>query len=250
MLLKRYAFVSLAIGAEYRRKVETLIYCVNVFTTGDIIVLTDDVRDLEQYINVSDSILDRHRIMIVDISEVTNQSPFYFSDHMFNYNLKYFPTKYAYETGKYDLIIHADSDAFLLGWDENNFQKFIDDVDVGVIARFRNRPLEEAPILFLIQPKAEQLSIDLNKISVGLPIEVFMFFNPHDPQFGEFMEEWGVMVDRCYGRNVNPFMEALEISYAMSSTNISYKSIINYLNSFPSLHTFRYLHQNQIMRIL
>lgn len=250
MRLKNYAFVSLAVGVEYRKKVETLIYCVNTFTTGDIIILTDDVKYLEQCVDASAAMLDHNRIQLIDISSVTNQTAFCTPDKVFNYNLKYFPTKFAYDTGRYDLIIHADADAFLLGWDENDFQKFIDGVDVGVIARFRNRPIEEVPILFLIQPKADQLSINLNEISAGLPIEVFMFFNPNDPQFNKFMETWGMMVDRCYSRSINPFMEALEISYAISSSKVSCKPILDYLNSYSSLHTFRYLHQNQILRIL
>ena len=38
---------------------------------------------------------------------------------------------------KYDMIVHADADALLLGWNEDGFQEFINESTEGMIARFR-----------------------------------------------------------------------------------------------------------------
>lgn len=247
--LKRYIFVTLAIGVEYRYKVRTLLECVNTLTTGDFLVITDDVKELEEYVETYDGLLDKHRIKIMHITEVTSHDP-WFSEQQFNFNLKFFPTKVAFDMNKYDMIVHVDADALLLGWNEDGFQEFINESTEGMIARFRNRPIEEAAIQFILQPKAQSLSLDLSKISASLPIEVFMFFKPSVPEFKKFMEVWEEMVTRCNGRGVNPFMEALEISYALSESKLPYVHILNYIRSFPVLHTFRYIHQNHIMRII
>lgn len=248
METKKYIFTTLAVGTLYNYKVRTLIDCVNLLTNGDIMIITDDPEDVLEYINAQ-PVLDKSRIEVIDLKAVTDHNA-WFTERQFNFNLKLFPTKMAYRKGGYDMIIHADADSFLIGWDEEDFQKFINAFDVGMTARFRNRPCEEVGIHFILEPKATALSLELDKIKARMPIEVFMFFNPKVPEFEEFLKHWEIIVGRCNGRGVNPFMEALEISYAMTESKISYKHILDYMNLFPVIHTFRYLHQDKIMRIL
>lgn len=246
--MHKYTFTTLALGVEHNYKVRTLIDCVNILTKGDVIVITDDLKELSEYVSANPE-LDASRIHLVEFSTVTNQSIWY-AERLFNFNLKILPTRVAYERGGYDLIIHADADGFLIGWDEDDFQSFIAEPEQGLIARFRNRPSEEGGIAFLLDPKALALSIDLNKIKARMPIEVFMFFKPNCPEFAKFMEAWIEITDRCYNRGVNPFIEALEIAYAMNESNLPNTPILNFMRTHPVLHTFRYLHHDKIMRII
>lgn len=246
--MSKYAFSTLALGVEHNYKVRTLIDCVNLLTKGDIIVITDDVPDLTQYTSEHPE-LDTSRIHIVNFRDVSQQNIWY-AERQLNFNLKILPTKVAYEKGGYDMIIHSDADGFLIGWDEEDFQKFVDTPEQGLIARFRNRPCEEGGIAFLLDPKANALSINLAKIKARMPIEVFMFFKPNCPEFKSFMEHWIEITTRCHDRGVNPFIEALEISYAMSEANLPHHPILNFMRTNPVLHTFRYLHHDKIMRII
>lgn len=246
--MSKYVFSTLALGVEHNYKVRTLIDCVNLLTHGDIIVITDDVPDITKYVTDNRE-LDASRIHIIEFSSVSKQN-IWFAERLFNYNLKILPTKVAYERGGYDLIIHADADGFLIGWNEDEIQNFINDPQVGLIARFRNRPIEEGAIGFIIRPKAQALGIDINKIKARMPIEVFMFFKPNCPEFKRFMEVWEEITTRCNDRGVNPFIEALEISYALSESNLPHEPINNFMRNYRVLHSFRYLHHDKIMRII
>lgn len=246
--MHKYAFATLALGVEHNYKVRTLIDCVNILTKGDVIVITDDVPELTTYVSDHPE-LDVDRIHIVEFTSVSDQN-IWFAERMFNFNLKILPTKVAYERGGYDMIIHSDADGFLIGWDEEDFQNFIAQPEQGLIARFRNRPCEEGGIAFLLDPKAQALSIDMNKIKAKMPIEVFMFFKPKCPEFKTFMDTWVEITKRCHDRGINPFIEALEISYAMNESNLPNTPILNFMRTNPVLHTFRYLHHDKIMRII
>lgn len=245
--MANYVFATLAVGVAYNYKVRTLIDCVLMLTKGDMIVVTDDVPDISKY--VSDAGLDASRIRIVPLEDATDQGP-WFSERKFNFNLKMVPTRVAYEIGGYDMIIHADADAFMIGWDEADFQAFVTDPAQGMIARFRNRPCEEVGIGFILEPKATALSLELIKIKARMPIEVFMFFKPNCPEFAKFMEEWIMICKRCNDRGIDPFIEALEISYALSESNLPHYPILDFMRLYPVLHTFRYLHHDKIMRII
>ncbi len=231
----------------YNYKVRTLIDCVLTLTMGDIIVVTDDPEDIRLY--VSNNELDSSRIRIVPLEDVTDQGA-WFDERKFNFNLKMVPTRVAYEQGGYDMIIHADADAFMIGWDEEDFQAFVRDPAQGMIARFRNRPCEEVGIGFILEPKATALSLELINIKARMPIEVFMFFKPNCPEFAKFMEEWIMITKRCNDRGIDPFIEALEISYALSASGLPHHPILDYMRLYPVLHTFRYLHHDKIMRII
>lgn len=246
--MSKYVFTTLAVGATYTFKVRLLIDCVLLLTTGDIIIITDDVMELTTYVNDNPE-LDANRVTIIGLADITDQNP-WFSERQFNFNLKMLPTRVAYEKGGYDMIIHADADSLLIGWDEDDFQKFIQSPDQGLIARFRNRPCEEVGIGFILEPKATALSLELIKIKAKMPIEVFMFFKPNCPEFNKFMEIWIDITKRCYDRGINPFIEALEISYAMSEAKLPHHPILNYMRLHPVLHSFRYLHHDKIMRII
>ena len=102
----------------------------------------------------------------------------------------------------------------------------------------------------MLDPKANALSINLSKIKARMPIEVFMFFKPNCPEFSSFMKHWIEITNRCHDRGVNPFVEALEISYAMSESNLPNTPILNFMREHPVLHNFRYLHHDKIMRII
>lgn len=245
--MSNYVFATLAVGTAYTFKVRTLIDCVLMLTKGDMLVITDDVAEIEKY--ASDNGLDISRLKVIPLNEVTDQDP-WFSERKFNFNLKMVPTRVAYEMGKYDLIIHADADSFMIGWDEEDFQKFIQDPAQGMIARFRNRPCEEVGIGFILEPKATALSLELINIKARMPIEVFMFFKPNCPEFKKFMDTWVMITKRCNDRGVDPFVEALEIAYALSESKLPHHPILDFMRIYPVLHTFRYLHHDKIMRII
>ena len=246
--MSKYTFSTLAIGSAYNFKVRTLIDCVLILTKGDFHIITDDPDDIKNYLT-SNPHLDESRVFIHKFDEVSSQNP-WFTEREFNFNLKRLPTQVAYEHGDYDMIVHADADAFFIGWDEENFVKLVESKDRGLIARFRNRPCEEVGIHFIIEPKARNLSLELIDIKAPMPIEVFMLFKPKCPEFPKFMEEWKMITERCYNRGVNPFIEALEISYAISVSKLPHHTILNYMRDYPSLHTLRYLHHDKIMRII
>lgn len=245
--MSKYIFATLAIGVSYNYKVRTLIDCVLTLTEGDLLVITDDVPDLMDHIQRNK--LDESRITLIHLSDLTQQNVWY-GERMFNFNLKFLPTKAAWDKGGYDLIIHADADAFMIGWDEDSIQRFIDMDEQGMFARFRNRPIEEGGISFLLEPKATALSIELANIKARMPIEVFMLFKPNCPEFAKFMEVWEMIVERCYGRGVNPFIEALEISYALSESKLPEHPILDYMGEYKFINMFRYLHHDKIMRII
>lgn len=213
-----------------------------------MIVITDDLAELKEYVDHHPE-LDKSRIHLVNFRDVSQQN-IWFADRKFNYNLKILPTKVAYERNEYDFIIHADADGFLIGWDEDDFQKLMERLEPGMIARFRNRPMEEGGIAFLLDPKAQALSIDMNKIKARMPIEVFMMFKPNCPEFPEFMKHWVEITTRCHDRGVDPFIEALEIAYALNEANLPHVSILNYMRDHKVIHMFRYLHHDKIMRII
>lgn len=247
--MSKYIFTTLAIGVNYNYKVRTLIDCVLLLTKGDIMVITDDVADLTEYVKHSPE-LDASRLFLLDIKDVSTKNV-WFAERMFNFNLKILPTSEAYRKGGYDTIIHCDADGFLISWDEDKFEQFMEDTsNIGMIARFRNRPCEETGIHWIIDNKARSLSIDINTIKARMPIEVFMYFHPSVPQFKEFMDIWHEIVDRCYNRGIDPFIEALEISYALSESRLAHHDILSYLQSNPALHSFRYLHHDKIMKII
>lgn len=247
---KPYAFTTLAIGVEYREKVKTLIDCVNTLTFADLIIITDDVDHIFNYVSNNSSYLDHRRIKIISLRDVTDKSEWYNGKkNLFNYNLKYYAVYYPYSLDKYDTIIYADADGFIINWDEVGFNAFMEQMESGMIARFRGRPEDETGIAFLLEPKARELSINLQDIGAELPLEVFMVFNPKHENFSTFIDEWEMIINRAYGRGVNPFLEALEISYALSESKLPCESIYNFFSEFPVLHSFRYVHQNKIMRI-
>ncbi|QDJ96487.1 hypothetical protein Xoosp13_301 [Xanthomonas phage Xoo-sp13] len=245
---KKYIFATLALGTAYTFKVTTLIDCVLLLTKGDILIITDDVKELSGYVerNHPEKI---DRVKLFAIEDVTKQNIWY-AERQFNYNLKMLPTKVAYGMQDYDMIVHADADGFMIGWNEEEWQQFIDHEDKGLIARFRNRPCEEVALQFMTEPKATALSIELINIKARMPIEVFMFFKPKCKEFREFMAQWEMITRRCYDRGINPFIEALEISYAMSESKLPHHPILDYMRPYPVLHTFRYLHHDKIMRII
>lgn len=245
--MSNYTFATLAVGVPYNFKVRTLIDCVMTLTKGDLLIITDDVADLTKYI--TDAQYDMSRISLHELASVSNQK-IWFKERKFNFNLKMLPTKIAYQTGDYDLIIHADADGFMIGWDEEDIQRFINDDARGLIARFRNRPCEETGMSFMLEPKATALGIELIKIKAPMPIEVFLFFKPKCPNFQKFMTEWEAITNRCHDRGVNPFIEALELSYAMSQASLDTHQILSYMRIYPVLNSFRYLHHDKIMRII
>lgn len=244
----KYVFATLAIGAAYTFKVTTLIDCVALLTKGDMVIITDDLPEITNYIHSHhpDAI---DRFKLYRLEDVTNQSA-WFSERQFNYNLKMLPTKVAYDIGGYDMIVHADADGFMIGWNEDEWQAFIAHEDQGLIARLRNRPCEEVGTHYILEPKATALSIELITIKAKMPIEVFMFFKPNCPEFNNFINQWEMITKRCNDRGVNPFMEALEIAFAMSVSKLPHHTILDYMRPYPVLHTFRYLHHDKIMRII
>ena len=50
------------------------------------------LKELEEYVETYDGILDKHRIKIMHITEVTSHDP-WFSEQQFNFNLKFFPNQ-------------------------------------------------------------------------------------------------------------------------------------------------------------
>lgn len=234
-------------GVAYNFKVRTLIDCVLTLTKGDLHIITDDVADLTKYI--TDAQYDINRVFLHELTSVTKQN-IWFRERKFNFNLKMLPTKVAYNHDDYDLIIHSDADGFMIGWDEEDIQRFIDDKATGLIARFRNRPCEETGMSFMLEPKATALGIELIKIKSPMPIEVFLFFKPKCITFDKFMTEWEAITKRCHDRGVNPFIEALELSYAMSQANLETHQILSFMRLYPVLNSFRYLHHDKIMRII
>ncbi len=246
--MHKYAFATLAIGVTYNYKVKTLIDCVLLMTCGDLYVITDDVNDIEEHLRTYPE-LDSDRITIIDIVDVTSEQ-IWFEERKFNFNLKRLPVTIANARGEYDLIVHCDADSFMIDWNEEEFQTFIHDTDTGMIARMRNRPSEEGGLYWLLEPKANALSIDISAIKSKLPIEVVMFFNPRNPKFNTFLKEWEGITDRCYNRGVNPFIEALEISWALDESELNYSDLLTYLRRYKTLNCFRYLHHDKIMRII
>ena len=246
--MNKYAFATLAVGTTYNYKVRTLIDCVLQLTSGDMIVITDDVEDIQEYLNASPH-MDVSRVTVIQLSDVTKENVWY-AERMFNFNLKRLPVTVANSHDDYDMIVHADADAFFIGWNEDEFQQFINDTTSGMIARFRNRPGEEGGIHWIIEKKAKSLSIDMNTIKARMPIEVFMFFKPKHPKFKTFLEQWKEITDRCYNRGIDPFIEALEISYALDQSKLEHQDILPFLRTIKVLNGFRYLHHDKIMKII
>jgi hypothetical protein len=242
-----YVFSTLAIGPEYIYKVSTLIDSVISLTNADLIVITDNIQEIENYIKSNE--LNNNRIKIINYYDVSDKN-IWFGERQFNFNLKILPTRVAYDMHQYDMIIHIDADAFLLGWNEDEIQQCISSDDVGMIARFRNRPVDEVGVHFILEPKARDLSIELVNIMAPLPVEVLMIFKPNCPEFEKFIEEWTVITERCYGRGINPFMEALEISYALSESKLPYHHLLTNLRLYPTLSNVRYLHHDKIMKLI
>lgn len=244
--MTNYTFATLAIGEEYIRKVGTLIDCVMTLTDGDLIIITDGVEELTAYVNWLG--YNPNRIIIKSFESVTEHRKFY-SVNKFNFNLKILPTEVAYKENKYSLIIHADADAFFIGWNEAEIQKFIEHPSRGMVARFRNKPSDELGIQLFTIPKAKSLGLIIEDIEALMPIEVFMFFKPECDEFPSFMKYWRDIVDRCYTLDVDPFAEALEISYALSESKLPHIQLLGLTQDFPILNTLRYLHHDHIMRI-
>lgn len=246
--MSNYTFATLAVGAEYTFKVATLLDCVMKLTKGDLLIITDDSTEIETLIK-NRGYEGSPRLTVKQLETVTPHAIWY-DNRKFNFNLKILPTKVAYAMDKYDLIIHIDADAFMIGWDEESVQAFIDMPDQGLIARLRNRPCEEVGTHFILEPKATRLSIELINIKAKMPIEVFMMFKTRCPEFPKFIEEWSAIVERCHSRGIDPFMEALEIAYALSESKLPHHPVLDYIRIYHFIDMFRYLHHDKIMRII
>ncbi len=248
--MTNYCFATLAIGTSYNYKVRTMIDCVTTLTTGDMVVITDDVQELQEhldYLNTETDISDR--VKLISIEDVTDENVWYDS-RKFNYNLKRLPVTVANASGDYDMIIHSDADTLFIYWNEEEFQDFIRETDAGLIARLRNRPSEEAGLHWIIEDKSNKLSIDMNEIKARMPIEVYMFFKPKAKNFDLFLSEWKDITDRCYMRGIDPFIEALEICYALDQSKMKSQDILSFIRKYKTLNNLRYLHHDKIMKII
>lgn len=242
------AFLTLAIGNFYTFRTRSLLQCVLTLTESDIVIVTDQVSDLLKYVSENYDNYN-HRIHIIDITTVTEQG---IKDGAgkFNYNLKGIITCWLIQNSSYKTITYVDSDVLLLGWDTNSYTKFIETAEPGLYARLRNTPAEEPHLHFVFEQKVFRLGKNITDFKARMPIEcVMIFVIDDDTRLSKFVNIWKSMMDDVHRLGLDSFMEALELTYAMSYGDIIVHSITETYRENKFINCFRVLHHDKIIEV-
>jgi hypothetical protein len=241
------AFLTLATGNFYTFRVRSFLECVCKLTDSDAVVVTDCVEDVNEYISMR---LDnyKHRIHVVNLNSIT--------DHgvkdgagKFNYNLKGVSICWLLNMDAYETLTYCDSDVVMLGWDYKTYQEFWETVPDGFYARLRNTPAQEPHLHFLLTDKVFRLGKQITDFKARMPIECVMFFKGSASYFSKFTQEWMEMINDVHRMGLDSFMEALEMTYAMTNGDIQYHEINEEYATRKFLSNFRVLHHDKLIEV-
>lgn len=241
------AFLTLATGNFYSFRVRSLLDSVCKLTESDIVVVTDCMSDIDAY--VTERLANfRHRIHLVELTDVT--------DHgvkdgagKFNYNLKGVSICWLLNLNCYETVTYCDSDVVMLGWDVASYARFLEESPNGFYARLRNTPAQEPHLHFILTEKVFRLGKNITDFKARMPIECVMFFKGDSTYFSKFTQEWSDMMGDVHRMGLDSFMEALEMSYAMTNGNIHYFEVNEEYATRKFLANFRVLHHDKLIEV-
>jgi len=167
---------------SYHEKTLKLISSYLKYTKFDILVLTNNV---DYFKNVEDN-----RVLLVDYDKIFNES--ITSGKKFNMHLKRYPLRLASKMD-YDVIYHHDCDCYITGWDDESYDKLVNQ-DYDII--FPNDP---RPQLGNLRKNHKHFQEKIDREFVGLyydeldqapnPAETRIIFKNND-KLKVFLDFW------------------------------------------------------------